>query len=961
MGTSDRCPVPSESAAMNRYFHNMGHSLLSYRTPDHSAAVSQAQLDDDTNPLFISAVRIFLEYVREKHGVTSPEKCSLDQLIMFLGEFQETAKTKKGERYSPSTIRVIRYSLNRVIALGKSQQEMRPYPAQNAAGRKRKKNDESRSTLTTVLPSAGSCSDDVHFVRQSPPRLFGLPYNTATEVESFSAYEKLSKPHPLHSFSKTIPVDEVYSGKFEDLEIFRRWLLKQRIQPTFENLTPLKLSDYLTIFFRSNAHSGAMDPEVRELLVRFRAAISGYLQRNGIDFENDRVYEPAREAYRASMRSTGSPKYEAVKRQKKAEALQQVPKSLHIGTEWLEMPTEFIKSLYRTGTLSTSSAVALQRKVWFELTMFFRSIPCCPDQIFWTKNTFKVAIGEHSVKYIELNPEMYSRYGNAMERRGQDGRIMVERKGSPLCPVASFELYLSCLDPCNECLFPPVLLNTAPSNADVKPTPTVARNSILYGKRSLTSEILSEMMANIATAGRIPFRFSNPSVAATDHLAWLRAVTAVELEVTCATEMPSASPEEAVSPFVRNSVAGEVGVSSPRQSVIQSARKFSQMSSCVSDAAFSASPRSNSPLASDRSTCSSGERDNRSNHSTEEVWNKKTKLLRYVEEAKKTEAIDEVSVHDGYSESSAECVREFLGKWCSERDFQHMLEHNRNELDSLIYNNLVKKIGEGCFNDRNEVVDFRSRLSSLLSKASGNRNVDGMSAQCWPVKTFALLQTLLQDRTRAEAEVKMMENHKKSPVIIKTEPVDIWMIPSDISHSSSSDNMNSPQHSSPTYRTETNSDIMVIVRPQISIIDNVGALADIEYQAAFDRRIKSEVEKAIQNVDWNAAVDHAIRTARSQLSKPVFENGNRNPAHQSESRGITLPKTENSNSRSPAMESEEFMGQLSKEMMEEVYQDVCCNSPAASTKTDRKLIAPSKLIRRRSSSLSVPQQNSPAL
>lgn len=113
-------------------------------SPRRSQLHSQSSIaDDDTNPLFISAVRIFLDFVREKHSIANPEKtCGLDDLILYLAEFQEEAKTKKGERYSPSTIRVIRYSLNRVIALGRNQQEMRPYPTQSNGCRRKRKFEE---------------------------------------------------------------------------------------------------------------------------------------------------------------------------------------------------------------------------------------------------------------------------------------------------------------------------------------------------------------------------------------------------------------------------------------------------------------------------------------------------------------------------------------------------------------------------------------------------------------------------------------------------------------------------------------------------------------------------------------------------------------------------------------------------------------------------------------------------
>lgn len=96
-------------------------------------------MDDDTNPLFISAVRIFLDYIRDQNGIAAPEKCSLEQLISYLNQFQEEARTKKGEKYSQSTVRVIRYSLNRVISLGRNEQQMRPYPPQTVSVRKKRK------------------------------------------------------------------------------------------------------------------------------------------------------------------------------------------------------------------------------------------------------------------------------------------------------------------------------------------------------------------------------------------------------------------------------------------------------------------------------------------------------------------------------------------------------------------------------------------------------------------------------------------------------------------------------------------------------------------------------------------------------------------------------------------------------------------------------------------------------
>ena len=145
----------SRKSAMTVHSNSLDQTA---KTTTARSSLSADLMEDDTNPLFISAVRIFLDFVRDKQGIACPEKtCSLDELIRFLGDFQDEARTKKGERYSPSTIRVIRYSLNRVIALGRNQQEMRPYPTQSTGVRKKRKMEEmGRSESEQDLMAAGS-------------------------------------------------------------------------------------------------------------------------------------------------------------------------------------------------------------------------------------------------------------------------------------------------------------------------------------------------------------------------------------------------------------------------------------------------------------------------------------------------------------------------------------------------------------------------------------------------------------------------------------------------------------------------------------------------------------------------------------------------------------------------------------------------------------------------------------
>ncbi|OQV23219.1 hypothetical protein BV898_02952 [Hypsibius exemplaris] len=593
----------------------------------------QSDMDDDTNPLFISAVRIFLDFVRDKHAVACPEKtCSLDELIRYLGDFQDEARTKKGERYSPSTIRVIRYSLNRVIALGRNQQEMRPYPTQSTGVRKNKRGKLEQQQQQDLKGDGEH--DGGGGARRTPPGMqhhqqqhqpLGIIVVGRDRCDSFAStsgdqFAPQLKPYGLMKSVGHQPTDlrSIQNG----IEPFRNWLTDQGINSSFESFSDEHIDDQLVNFVRFGKTRSGKEFS-RSAMQTFRVAITQYLkQQNGVNIDTDLVFEPTREAFRRALAQ--SPIHSPEKK-----LFPENCSSGLAGTEWLGIPVECIKDLYRCGALSTTTATTLQRKVWLELTIFFRGVPCCPDQIFWNKNTFKISSGDHGVKYIELNPDVYNRYGCNIERLSeQAGRIMVQRTGSPYCPVASFETYLQALNSSNDSLF------VQPRHSLEMQTEFyrsgMVRDAVRYSSEPLSGVHLGRIMEDLAQAAKLPFHFTALSAAETDHVAWMRALTALELELQCQ------ALQFAFPTITSNNSPRSTASSSPesvglyRTSVIQSAPRAVVRALTVPSSPQMSSSDTDSSLIYGRSRSSTSEikrtQDNMSPEAIDLVWRKKMKL-----------------------------------------------------------------------------------------------------------------------------------------------------------------------------------------------------------------------------------------------------------------------------------------------------------------------------------------------
>ena len=112
-----------------------------------------------------------------------------------------------------------------------------------------------------------------------------------------------------------------------------------------------------------------------------------------------------------------------------------------------------MRKLYKPcGVFSLSSPRPLQRKVFFELLYFFcrRGLKNIREL---TKETFCVRTDENGVEYvIQSSDELRKNSRGAANDPDQDGGIM-QATGLPNCPVKSFKLYLSKLNPALNELF----------------------------------------------------------------------------------------------------------------------------------------------------------------------------------------------------------------------------------------------------------------------------------------------------------------------------------------------------------------------------------------------------------------------------------------------------------------------------------------------------------------------------
>lgn len=155
---------------------------------------------------------------------------------------------------------------------------------------------------------------------------------------------------------------------------------------------------------------------------------------------------------------------------------------------------EDIKKLYECGLFSTDSPRTLQNKVFFELILYFcRRGRQNLRQL--RKDDFVVKINPQGQKYVVKS-------GDTTKLDGvHEGGLMVA-SDSPLCPVFSFEKYLTHLNPLNEFLFQ-------------RPRENCPDGIVWYDNIVIGENTLGKKMRMISAQAKLSVTYTNHSIRAT--------------------------------------------------------------------------------------------------------------------------------------------------------------------------------------------------------------------------------------------------------------------------------------------------------------------------------------------------------------------------------------------------------------------------------------------------------------
>ena len=269
------------------------------------------------------------------------------------------------------------------------------------------------------------------------------------------------------------------------VKIFKLYLKERLYDPDFESYSKAQLADVLEQFYIEVRKEDGEEYKTGSL-INIRAAINRHLKSNGhnINILNEPEFTQANLAFTAKQAD--------LKREGYGDTQSYPP-----------IDENDIEKLYRSGVFDTSTPGGLQSKVWFELMLFIcrrgrenlRKL---------NKDHFGVAKDSNGRKFVyQCKDEMSKRIrGDNMKSRVDAGRMYAT--GGPGCPVASFEKYVSKLNPNHTALFQ-APLRCAPSD-EYKPW----YKNALVGEKSL-----GNFMSKLSLAAGLSRRYTNHSLRST--------------------------------------------------------------------------------------------------------------------------------------------------------------------------------------------------------------------------------------------------------------------------------------------------------------------------------------------------------------------------------------------------------------------------------------------------------------
>ena len=166
------------------------------------------------------------------------------------------------------------------------------------------------------------------------------------------------------------------------------------------------------------------------------------------------------------------------------------------------VPAKDFDIAYRNGTLSEDNPVSLQHKVYVEVTVHCARRGCEGLREL-KKDSFTKKSDENDREYITLSYRELEkqRQGLDIHEVERDCRMYAQPE-DPLCPVKSFDLYLSKLHPKCEAFFQ-------------RPNANYARNNVWYVNSPVGKNMINEFMKTISVKGKMSQVYTNHCLRAT--------------------------------------------------------------------------------------------------------------------------------------------------------------------------------------------------------------------------------------------------------------------------------------------------------------------------------------------------------------------------------------------------------------------------------------------------------------
>lgn len=269
------------------------------------------------------------------------------------------------------------------------------------------------------------------------------------------------------------------------VRIFRAYLKEKELDPDFESYSKDQLAKVLTKFYVEVRRENG-DNYKTGSLINIRAAVNRHLKSSGhvINIIIEPVFAQANLAFSAKQAN--------LKRGGYGDTQHYPP-----------IDENDIDKLYRSGIFDEDTPSGLQSKVWFEL-MYYICRRGRENLRKLEKDHFAITEDSNGRRYVyQCKDEMSKKIrGDNMKSRVDAGRMYATDGDG--CPVASFEKYISKLNPNNSALFQ-APLKSAPCDSE-KPW---------YKNAPLGEKQLGNFMSRLSLAAGLSRRYTNHSLRST--------------------------------------------------------------------------------------------------------------------------------------------------------------------------------------------------------------------------------------------------------------------------------------------------------------------------------------------------------------------------------------------------------------------------------------------------------------